>query len=123
MTGTERSAARAVEDRDSRDTETTEFAADAEALEAEGTEIELQLADLIGDANGETVLYNDSGARVFRLIADCAVVAEGRVERHVTAGGANVAGFRYVRFANGLTIYFADGMNVLVHGADRATGP
>jgi hypothetical protein len=123
MTATERNAARPLDGRDTPEAETTEFRAAVAAPETESTEIELRLDDLIGDENEETVLYNDSGARVFRLVADHAVVAEGHVERHLTAGGANVTGFRYMRFANGLTIYYADGLNLLVHGADRAAGP
>ena len=40
------------------------------------TEIELALADLIADANGEIVLFNDSGVRSLAIRTDQAVVAD-----------------------------------------------
>lgn len=122
MMGRERNAARAVDGRDALEAETDGLAGDLAAPEAGGTEIEIRLTDLIGDENGETVLYNDSDARIFRIVADGGVLAEGRTERHVTAGGADVSGFRYLRFSNGLTIFFAEGLSVVVHGAEDAPG-
>jgi len=72
------------------------------------TEVELHLAELVGDANGEIVFLNDSGFRTLGLCTDVPVVAEGRSEARVTAGGADVSGFKYVTFDNGLTLYYDD---------------
>lgn len=121
MTARELSAAHAVQGRDTREPETAAPRADGAAPEVEGSEIEIQLADLIGDENGETVLFNDSSARTLRLISDVPVVDQGRVDRHVTGGGADVSGFRYARFTNGLTIFFEEGLGLIVQGAGRAT--
>jgi hypothetical protein len=87
--------------------------ADAAAL-AGVAEVELALADLVGDANGEVVIFNDSGFRTLALRSDAAVVADGRVETHRTAGGEDVSGFRYVRFENGMTVYFREGLDLIV---------
>lgn len=77
-------------------------------------EVELALADLISDANGEIVLYNDSGFRTLAIATDAATVANGQAARHVTAGGEDVSGFNYVTFDNGLTLYFPDGLDLIV---------
>lgn len=77
-------------------------------------EVELDLADLVGDANGEVVFFNDSGFRTLGLSADAAVVADGRSGRHVTAEGADVSGLNYVTFANGLTLYYGSDIDVIV---------
>ena len=43
---------------------------------AEPADVELAMADLISDDNGEIVLFNDSGLRSLILRTDAAVVAE-----------------------------------------------
>jgi len=83
-------------------------------------EVELSLAELISDANGEIVFFNDSGFRTLRLSTDAAVVADGEVGAHVAAGGADVTGCRFVRFDNGLTLYVGSDLDVVVRSeADR----
>lgn len=79
--------------------------------------IELALAELIGDANGEVVLFNDSAFRSLHLTSHAAVVSEGRARPHLTAAGANVAGCRFVRFDNGLTLYFPEGLELVLRPA------
>ena len=79
--------------------------------------VELELSDLVQDAGGEVVLYNDSGLRALGLIAGEAVVGEGEAGTHVTASGDDVTGFRYVSFANGLTLYYQDGLDLIVRPA------
>lgn len=81
---------------------------------ADCAEVELSMADLVGDEHGEIVFFNDSGFRTLALQTDCAVVTNGRAGRHVTAGGANVSGFEYVTFDNGLTLYYEEGLDLIV---------
>lgn len=77
-------------------------------------EIELEVADLLGDPNGEIVLFNDSGVRTVGITAAAPVVADGRATVHVTASGADVSGYRFVTFEDGPTLYFEDGLEVVV---------
>jgi hypothetical protein len=94
---------------------------DKGALQAEtpsatpvGVEVELALADLVGDANGEVVIFNDSGLRTLALRTDSAVVAGGQSQGHVTAGGEDVSGFNFVSFDTGVTVYFPEGLELIV---------
>ena len=90
---------------------------------AEPAELELALADLISDDNGEIVFFNDSGFHSLSLRTDAAVVASGRAQAHLTAAGDDVSGFKFVRFDNGLTLYFEEGLHlVLVSGPALAPG-
>jgi hypothetical protein len=82
-------------------------------------EIELEVAELVGDRNGEIVLFNDSGVRTLGLTASAPVVADGRAAAHVTACGADVSGYRFYTFADGPTLYFEEGLEVIVRA--RAT--
>ena len=85
--------------------------------ERSGTEApraELRLADLVGDVNGEVVIFNDSGFRSLAIRTDAAVIAEGEVAKHVTAGGEDVSGFKYVTFDNGVTLYFPEGLDLIL---------
>jgi hypothetical protein len=83
-------------------------------------EIELRTTDLIGDDNGEIVFFNDSGVRTLGITADTPVVADGRIDAHVTAAGADVTGYRFVTFENGPTLFFEDGLNLIVHTPEPA---
>ena len=87
---------------------------DGPAPEEAVAEIELALADLVADANGEIVLFNDSGFRSLAIRTDRMVVADGHAGAHVTAGGDNVFGFQFVRFDNGLTLYFEAGLDLIL---------
>jgi hypothetical protein len=91
-----------------------ERAVGSEAQSAGAAEVELALADLVSDANGEVVIFNDSGFRTLALHTDLAVVGGGQARRHVTAGGEDVSGFNYVTFGNGVTVYFQEGLNLIV---------
>jgi hypothetical protein len=77
-------------------------------------EVELSLSDLIGDERGEVVLFNDSGFHTLGLRTEARVVERGVAQRHVTAGGDDVSGFRYVTFENGLTLYYQEGVDLIV---------
>jgi hypothetical protein len=76
----------------------------------------LRLDDLVQDEHGEVVLFNDSGLRTMALETDTGVVAQGAAEPHVTAAGEDVSGLRYMTFANGLTLYYQDGLELIVRG-------
>lgn len=80
-------------------------------------EVELALSDLLGDANGEIVLFNDSGLRRLALATDAAVVADGRAGAYRTATGQDVSGFRFLTFDNGLTLYYQPDLDLVVRGA------
>jgi hypothetical protein len=82
-------------------------------------EVELTLAELVADANGEIVFCNDSGFRRLALTADAAVVADGQAGTHRTAGGDDVSGFSFVRFDNGLTLYYQEGLDLVIRAARR----
>jgi hypothetical protein len=81
-----------------------------------GQEFELALADMISDDNGEIVLFNDSGLRSLAIRTDASVVANGRAQSHVTATGEDVSGFKFLRFDNGLTLYFQEGLHLVLAG-------
>jgi hypothetical protein len=82
---------------------------------ASGEEVPtLRLADLIQDEHGEVVLFNDSGLRAIAVETPAGVVAQGAAEPHVTAAGDDVSGLRYLTFANGLTLYYQDGLELIV---------
>lgn len=87
----------------------------------DGPPVVLALSDLLVDAAGEVVLFNDSGLRSVALAATAPVLEEGKVGRHVTAAGEDVSGFRFLRFASGLRLYFQPGLDVLLVG-DREDG-
>lgn len=83
-------------------------------------EVELDVADLVGDVNGEIVLFNDSGARTVGISSERAVVADGRSDPHVTAAGADVTGYRYVTFEDGPTLFVEEGVHLIIHRAGTA---
>lgn len=84
---------------------------------AMAAEVELAMSDLVGDANGEVVFFNDSNLRRLAITTDSAVVANGRAGAHRTAAGQDVSGFRFVTFDNGLTLYYQTGLDVVLRGA------
>jgi hypothetical protein len=94
-----------------------QVALEGEAAAGGAAEVELALADLMADANGEVVVLNDSGFRTMAIRAEAGVTAEGRVQRHVTASGEDVSGFSYVTFDNGVTLYYPDGLNLILDPA------
>ena len=81
--------------------------------EGTGADAELALSELIADGNGEVVIYNDSGFRTLAIATDAAVVAAGRCEAHVTAAGEDVSGFRFMRFDDGTTLYYREGLDLI----------
>lgn len=90
---------------------------------ADAVEIELALADLVADANGEVVIFNDSGFRTLAIRTRATVVGEGQAPKHVTATGEDVSGFKYVTFDNGVTLYFPEGLDLILKGAPSRPSP
>ena len=85
---------------------------------APAAEVELALADLVGDDNGEIVFCNDSGFRSLALQTDSRIIADGRAKAHVTAAGEDVSGFKYATFDNGLTLFYEEGLHLIVSSAE-----
>ena len=80
-----------------------------------GAEVELALADLVRDGNGEIVIYNDSGLRTLAITTEATVVASCESGRHVTEAGGDVSGFKFVTFDDGTTLYYQDGLDLITH--------
>ena len=64
----------------------------------------LQLTDLVPDADGEIVVFNDIEAPI-RLAAEGRIVASGMADPHVTAAGIDVTGMQFSLLDSGLTVY------------------
>jgi hypothetical protein len=89
------------------------------ALGGDGHDLALAMSDLIQDSNGEVVFLTEGAAiRSLALDSDAAVIDQGLVDQHVTAGGDDVSGFKYVEFANGVTLYFDPSLDVIVKSGD-----
>jgi hypothetical protein len=93
------------------------------ASDTDAAEAELTLSDLVGDANGEVVIFNDSGFRTVAIRTNAAVVAEGEAAKHVTASGEDVSGFKYVTFDNGVTLYFPEGLDLILKSESPRPSP
>jgi hypothetical protein len=48
------------------------------------------------------------------LDVTASVVDQGQSGEHVTASGADVSGYRYLTFENGLTLYYQDGLDLVL---------
>ena len=55
-------------------------------------------------------------AAALTVATDAGIVAEGSSGHHVTAAGEDVSGFHYVTFDTGLTLYYQQGLEVVVRG-------
>jgi hypothetical protein len=93
------------------------------AFDTDAAEAELALSDLVADDNGEVVIFNDSGFRTVAIRSAAAVVAEGAAAKHVTASGEDVSGFKYVTFDNGVTLYFPDGLDLILKSEPPRPNP
>lgn len=89
----------------------------ASPVRAAPSGVELSLADLVSDENGEIVFFNDSGFRTLSIETEAQVVSKGQATTHSTAAGEDVSGFSYVTFENGLTLYFEDSLDLLLPGS------
>ena len=71
----------------------------------------LQLSDLVPDADGEIVVFNDTEAPI-RLAAEGRVVASGMADPHITAAGIDVTGMHFSMLDSGLTVYHDPEVNL-----------
>ncbi len=76
--------------------------------------VAFDLADLVADADGEVVLFNDSRLQALLMSADAALIDEGEVAAHRTASGDNVSGFRFYLFESGLRLYFPSDLELVL---------
>lgn len=74
----------------------------------------LELTDLLQDSNGEIVLFNDSHLPALAVRAESQPVDTGAVGQHVTAGGDDVTGFRFVAFDDGTRLYYQESLHLVV---------
>ncbi len=76
----------------------------------------LRLEELAADDAGEIVLRTGGSERSVVLVTAQGVVETGRAVPHITAGGENVSGCRYVRFAGGVVLYYPPDLRLeIVH--------
>ncbi len=94
----------------------------AAASDGTGSVVFLYLEDLLADEAGEIVLRHGGSESSVVLLSPELVVELGRAVPHITAAGENVSGCRYVRFANGLVLYYSPDLRLeIVHAtADDA---
>ena len=81
------------------------------ALAGADDAVVLQLSDLVPDADGEVVVFNDTAAPI-HLTADGTVVASGLADPHVTAAGIDVTGMQFSMLDSGLTVYHDPEVNL-----------
>lgn len=81
---------------------------------AVSAEVELALSDLISDDQGEIVFFNDSSFRTLSIKTKSTIISDGQAEAHQTASGDDVSGFHYVKFDNGVTLYYEEGLDLLL---------
>ena len=68
--------------------------------------IALSLDDLLPDANGNVVLFNDAGVTEMSILAERPVIDSGIAGAEMGAlGSADVAGMAYYSFDSGPTLY------------------
>jgi len=82
--------------------------------DAPAAPVTLELAELVEDVNGEIVLFNDSHLPALAIHAARPPVAQGEVDHHVTASGDDVSGFHYIAFADGPTLFYQHGLDLVV---------
>jgi hypothetical protein len=77
--------------------------------------IALSLDDLLPDANGNVVLFNDAGVTEMSIIAERPVIDSGIAgEGAGTSCGADVAGMAYYSFDPGPTLYYPMNLHVSI---------
>lgn len=95
----------------------------AEALAFDSTDVEdqmvLSLSDLLPDARGEVVLFNEAGPLSVSIMTDSRVTETGTADHYVTSAGVDVSGYHFCTFEAGLTIYYPPEIDLLVT-ADHA---
>lgn len=86
----------------------------APAPDAPGGGLVLALHEVIGDGNGEVVFYNEAGLTRLTLQTDAAVVGRGAAPDDAPVDDQDGAGFAYISFESGLTLYYPEGLDLAV---------
>jgi hypothetical protein len=76
--------------------------------------VALSLADLVPDAEGEVVFFDESGLTEMAVFPDGRLLDQGIADSHVTAGGIDVAGMAFYSFDSGVTLYLPADIHVSV---------
>ncbi|MGE0652723.1 MAG: hypothetical protein AB7P12_13390 [Alphaproteobacteria bacterium] len=85
-----------------------------EASFADAGPVALSLADLVPDAEGEVVFFDESGLTEMAVIPDGQLLDQGIADPHVTVGGIDVAGMAFYSFDSGVTLYLPADIHVSV---------
>lgn len=73
--------------------------------EGGGETLTLTLEDLLPDAHGNVVLFNDAGVTEMSIVTGKPVVAQGIAEAGAEADVGEVGGMAYYAFDSGPTLY------------------
>ena len=71
----------------------------------------LRMQDLLPDAGGEIVLFQDLGESL-KLVTQDHLAGQGESIDHVTASGLDVAGYSFCAFDSGITIFYPSTMKL-----------
>jgi hypothetical protein len=85
-----------------------------EASLADAGPVALSLTDLVPDAEGEVVFFDESGLTEMAVIPDGQLLDQGIADSHVTLGGIDVAGMAFYSFDSGVTLYLPADIHVSV---------
>ena len=68
-------------------------------------QLALSLEDLLPDADGNVVLFNDAGVTEMAIVTEKTVVNSGIADNDATVEGGDVSGMVYYSFDSGPTLY------------------
>ena len=68
-------------------------------------QLSLSLADLLPDADGNVVLFNDAGVTEMTIVTEKTIVNSGVADDQASVEGGDVAGMVYYSFDAGPTLY------------------
>jgi hypothetical protein len=74
--------------------------------------IQLALADLLPDANGEIVVMNEGDDPQVSIATDLRILDTGVSPAHMTAGGIEVGGMQFWVFEDGTRLYYSPGLSI-----------
>jgi hypothetical protein len=77
-------------------------------------QLALSLVDLLPDADGNVVLFNDAGVTEMAIVTENAVVNSGIANDQAHVENGDVAGMAYYSFDSGTTLYFPVDVHVSV---------
>ncbi|MEO1017218.1 MAG: hypothetical protein AAFY56_05935 [Pseudomonadota bacterium] len=83
-------------------------------LGSSSNRIVLALEDFVANAAGEVVVFNDSVVATMVLVTKASVLGQGLTEKAATVDGQPIADFRFLAFNNGVTVFYPQGLEILV---------